>query len=296
MTDFKKPMLAATAKTIEDIKFPCLASPKLDGVRCISLDNVAYSRSMKLIPNKFIQAFFAEGYANDLDGELIIGEPTAPNVYNTTVSGVMKHDGEPDFRFYVFDDPTLDDSSFAQRLEEIRECLTGLDPRVIVHEQIQVRSAAQLAELEAKWVGMGYEGVITRSPGANYKQGRSTLREQGMVKLKRFQDSEAEIIGFEELMHNENATTVSEIGSTVRSSHREGLIPAGTLGAIYVRDISTGVDFKIGTGFDSMARDYFWRNRDNLTGKIVKYKFFPVGVKERPRHPVYLGLRSPEDM
>ena len=175
-------------------------------------------------------------------------------------------------------------------------CLTRQIPRVIVHEQVLVRTAAQLAELEAKWVGMGYEGVITRSPSARYKQGRSTLKEQGMIKLKRFQDSEAEIIGFEELMHNENVATVSEIGSTVRSSHNEGLIPAGTLGAIHVRDLQTKVDFKIGTGFDSMARDYFWRNRDNLTGKIVKYKFFPVGVKERPRHPVYLGLRSPEDM
>lgn len=35
---------------------------------------------------------------------------------------------------------------------------------------------------------------------------------------------------------------------------------------------------------------------DVPAGRIVKYKHFPVGAKEAPRHPVYLGLRDPPDL
>lgn len=35
---------------------------------------------------------------------------------------------------------------------------------------------------------------------------------------------------------------------------------------------------------------------DVPAGRIVNYKHFPVGAKEAPRHPVYLGLRDPLDL
>jgi DNA ligase-1 len=50
--------------------------------------------------------------------------------------------------------------------------------------------------------------------------------------------------------------------------------------------VNTGVEFNIGTGFT--AED---RAKKDWVGLIVKYKFFPIGVKDKPRHPVYLGLR-----
>ena len=56
----------------------------------------------------------------------------------------------------------------------------------------------------------------------------------------------------------------------------------------------TGVEFEIGTGFTAAEREALWLAPP--IGKIVKYKFFPVGVKDRPRHPVFLGFREAEDM
>ena len=39
------PMLAATVKSVADLRFPLLASPKLDGVRAYVKNGVVWSRS-----------------------------------------------------------------------------------------------------------------------------------------------------------------------------------------------------------------------------------------------------------
>jgi DNA ligase-1 len=56
-----------------------------------------------------------------------------------------------------------------------------------------------------------------------------------------------------------------------------------------VRDWKTGVEFHVGTGFTAADRALMWAKPP--IGETVKYKFFPVGVKDKPRHPVFLGFR-----
>jgi DNA ligase-1 len=36
--------------------------------------------------------------------------------------------------------------------------------------------------------------------------------------------------------------------------------------------------------------------RDQMIGKLVKYKFQEAGAKDLPRFPVFLGIRHPDDM
>ena len=50
-----KPMLAATVADRSKLRFPYLASPKLDGIRCLVLNGEVLSRSFKPIRNRFIQ-------------------------------------------------------------------------------------------------------------------------------------------------------------------------------------------------------------------------------------------------
>jgi DNA ligase-1 len=54
------------------------------------------------------------------------------------------------------------------------------------------------------------------------------------------------------------------------------------------------VEFQIGTGFTDLDKQQFWLS--DRRGMTVKYKYFPVGVKDKPRHPVYLGLRHKDDL
>lgn len=163
----------------------------------------------------------------------------------------------------------------------------------------------------AQWIGHGYEGAILRKPGSPYKHGRSTVKEGYLLKLKRFVDGEARVIGVTELMHNGNEATVNELGRTARSHSKAGMVPTGTMGTLIVRDVKTGVEFEIGTGFTAEERASFWpsvirvigKTNDNrdifdagpLTGRLAKYKHFLVGTKDKPRHPVFIGWRDRRD-
>ncbi|MCA8314715.1 ATP-dependent DNA ligase [Burkholderia multivorans] len=303
-----KPMLAATLTKPELIKFPVWASPKIDGIRCVIFDGAAYSRSLKPIPNPYVQevttlfARWLEGY----DGELVVGSPTDPNCMQNTTSGVMKKSGEPDFTFYVFD--RVADCSFDARqtiLEDDFKALYRLYPELDVRlvPQVLCASHADLDENEARWLAEGYEGMMIRSPDGKYKFGRSTEREGGLVKVKRFTDAEAIVIGFEEEMHNANEATRNATGRTERSTAQAGLVGKGTLGALRVVmpvdsrfPDSPSVVFSIGTGFTAAQRRDYWQDRESLVGRIVKFKHFDHGTVDAPRHPVFIGFRHPEDM
>lgn len=202
----------------------------------------------------------------------------------------MTIDGDADdVTFFTFDSCELE-GDFATRLRSLED----RPPRVIVLPQTLVTSADQLAEYEEVQLREGYEGVVLRSPTGPYKHGRSTLREQYLLKLKRFTDAEARIINFEELLQNANTATSDERGYTKRSSHQENLIPMGVLGAFVV---SMGaIEFNIGTGFTARERRDLWLHRDGLIGRWIKFKHFAQGGKDKPRHPVFLGFRDPRDM
>lgn len=291
-----KPMLAVAADFTK-IKYPVYASPKLDGIRCLIIDGVAKTRTLKDIPNIHIDAKLSQAAFNGLDGELIVGSPTSKTVYTDTVSQVMSYDKQPDFTFYVFDIHNVV-GGYGTRSEQLAEMINGLDYAAIkLHESVKIADEAALLAYEAKCVEAGYEGIIVRANlDAHYKFGRSTVNEGSLLKVKRFEDSEAEIIGFEEEMFNGNEAQTNELGRTKRSTAKAGLSGKGTLGAFLGRDVVSGVEFAIGTGLTALQRGLFWQRKEDYLGKLVKYKYFPVGVKVAPRHPVFLGFRDKADL
>jgi len=292
-----KPTLAVNADFAK-IQYPVYASPKLDGIRCSIVDGKALSRTLKPIPNKAIYEFLSDDEFTGLDGELIVGAAVASDVYNKTVSQVMAHDkGLDNVTFWVFDKHNSQ-GDFAFRNLSLRKFCSTLNSPLptLPLEQRWISDEDEMIGYEARCVGMGYEGIILRSPTAPYKFGRSTVKEGYLLKVKRFEDSEAEIIGFEEEMFNGNCAETNELGRTKRSTAKAGLSGKGTLGAFQVRDVGTGVVFSIGTGLTAEQRQQYWDDRDGILGGFVKYKYFPVGVKVAPRHPVFLGFRDARDM
>lgn len=292
-----KPMLAGEAD-VAKLAYPIYASPKLDGIRGVVKDAKLLTRSLKEVPNRHTFHHYSSSMLEGLDGELIIGDPTAEDCYRKTNSAVMSHTGEPEIDFYVFDMHDTDLGYF-DRFEMLVRTIPALQatfPRIKLLEQKLIKSADDLLEYEAKLLEEGHEGVIVRGLNSPYKYGRSTAREGYLLKLKQFKDAEAVIVGFDELMHNANEATKNELGQTERSTHAENLVPMDTLGALVVRDVTSQVEFKIGTGFTAEQRKLLWTRRHDLGDQVVKYKYFPIGILTAPRHPVFLGLRSPLDM
>lgn len=281
--------------------YPVLCQPKLDGIRAVIRGGVALSRSMKRIPNVFIQKYFEEmsGLCEGFDGELIVGDMLAKEAFQNTTSGVMSRFGEPDFVYYVFDKWDVPDypavareqiyRSEVERMSEVADGRIELVPTFTCHEPNEVK------ELMAKLLEDGAEGMILRHQQAPYKYGRSTVNEGSLLKWKQFVDEEGEVVGFEELMHNENEQFTSETGHSKRSAHQAGKVPGNMLGALVVRNPKYNDTLRVGSGFDVATRQEIWDNRPAYLGKVVKYKFFPIGMKDLPRHPIYLGFRHGDD-
>ena len=292
MSGIFKPMLASDAD-LSKLQFPLYASPKLDGVRASVVGGKLLTRALKEIPNRHVYQDLSFESLNGLDGELVIGSPSAEDAYRRTVSGVMSREGTPDYTYWVFDLHDHD-GAYTTRYENLKDCLKGSNPRIKVLSQTLLQTHDELLDYESRQIDWGYEGVILRRPDSPYKFGRATAREGYLLKLKRFEDSEAVVLSVEEEMFNGNEATLNELGRTKRSTAKAGLVPKGRMGKLHVRDLKSGVEFHLGTGFTDADKAWWWD--ENRAGLIVKYKFFPVGVKDLPRHPVYLGLRDPIDM
>ena len=291
-----KPMLLPReTPDLDSLNYPVYVTPKLDGIRCLISGGIALSRTLKPIPNKSIQAWaFAHAKVLEgMDGELIVGSPTSPTVYRDTNSFVMSHDKVGEFFFYHFDwwDNTTD--TFTDRYVDLMIESAPDNYRKVI--TVSTDDKDHLLKVEEMVLEKGYEGVIIRNPEGKYKYGRCTMKEANAFKLKRFEDAEAVIVGFEEEMHNGNEAETNELGRTKRSTSKAGLRGKGTLGS-FICKTDDGIEFNIGSGFDSTDRINFWANKDDLTGAIVKYKHFPIGVKDKPRHPIFLGFRDPIDM
>lgn len=290
-----RPLLAAktTDADLQKLKFPMLLSPKIDGIRALVVDGKLMSRSMKLIPNACTQTLFGYPELDGLDGELVVGNPWDKNLMQQTTSGVMSHGGFPNVKYYVFD--RWDDPyPFIDRWKSLDYFSDSANIVQVPH--VWVNGYEHLLELEADYLQQGYEGVMLRDPNGPYKQNRSTLREGILLKVKRFQDSEAVVLDYELLNRNLNEQTKDERGYSKRSTSQDGKVADDLIGSLLVRDCVSGIDFNIGSGFTDIQRRALYADRANLKGRIVKYKSFSIGVKEKPRFPIFLGFRSPLDM
>ena len=297
----KKPMLAVKISNIKALKYPLLASPKFDGIRALTISSQLVSRKFKPIPNSHIRKL-AKGLPDNLDGELILNDGTIAGAkFGETSSAVMGEDGEPNVRYLIFDyvkgaltKPAI------QRQKDLQDYIGAADAKgfLVYVAQTIINNEAELLDYEARCLANGFEGAMIRSMNGPYKEGRSTEAEGYLLKLKRFNDAEATIVGFEEKMHNENEKEEDAFGHAKRSQKKEGLVPAGTLGKFYVKGIVNfqEMEFEIGTGLDDALRLEIWKHKSKYLGKVVKYKYQKCGMKEKPRFPVFLGFRDEIDL
>lgn len=290
-----KPMLAGKVTDISKLKYPVYATPKIDGIRCLIHPELGpVSRKLKPIPNAHVRSCL-NILSSRLDGELLVN---GSKNFGETSGAIMRADGEPEFTYYVFDhffDPiipcTLD---YLSRVASLG--YDSLWPAwVSILRPERVNDEAELIALEERYLASGYEGVMLRAPTGPYKFGRSTEREGYLLKLKRFEDAEAVVIGFEEFQHNDNPLERDALGAAKRSAHKANQRAAGTLGALVCKR-PDGLEFRIGSGFTAEQRAEIWAERGNWSGAVVKYRFQPHGAKEAPRFPTFLGRRHPDDI
>lgn len=290
-----KPLLSCEIP-LDKVKFPIYISTKFDGIRALVIDSVVYSRSLKPIRNKHVQKLFGKPEYNGFDGELIVGDVYAKDVFQKTTSGVMSEDGTPDVTFHVFDLWSMSTFDYEYRQRELQDILLNSEEyEGVVYTMIhKCQTVEDLEFFLNHEKNVGGEGLIGRKPDGVYKYGRSTPKEQLSIKFKFFEQEEFEVVGFTERMHNTNEQKRDELGYAERSSAKDGLVPTNTLGSLVLK---YGDDtFNCGTGFSDALRYEIWSNQDKYLGKLASIRYMSVGVKDKPRIPSFIWFRHTEDI
>ncbi len=315
MIPFTKPMLAASLlkpndphtdesilEAMRGLRYPVLSSLKKDGIRAIRLDDLR-SRTLNLIPNISIRIRSMKlPYGFDM-------ELWAPHLsYDEVESIVMSesHERSDEIGFHVLDwclahDGLYQHSHYQSRCTKISTYLC--DTAFVRPQDIGWRvpkmcyAAEELFGFFQSVETLEGEGICFRTPDSPYKQGRSTLKEQYLVKLARFVRTECTIIGFEEQMHNGNSVKRNAVGKMDRSSCQSKLIGKGTLGA-FICKLESGIEVSVGTGvgLTDERRADIWLAREKYVGKQITIKHKPFGAKIKPRSPIFVGFRDSIDI
>jgi DNA ligase-1 len=231
-----KPLLAARVEehSLDELKFPVGVTNKIDGIRCLKIDGHAVSRTFKPIPNHHIRTLIEQMVPDGMDMEITMpGYPKG--TFQECTGNVMREDSVNDFKIWVIDYVTGSlDEPYSQRIQKALDYAKTYWINKGMHFQILypvvVHNKEELEEQEAQALSQGFEGIMVRDLLGRYKCGRSTFNDGILIKLKRFEDSEAVIREVEELYHNENAADKDAFGRTKRSTAQENLVAAGTLG------------------------------------------------------------------
>jgi DNA ligase 1 len=303
MSKFPKSMLASAVEDFSAIRFPKLASPKIDGIRATMHGGVLRTRSLKDVPNVHVQEKFKSlGQYDGLDGEMIVGDPWDVDVYDKTRRIVMASGNKPkaadvsEVRWYTFD--RQGPLPFQSRLAGV--FALNLRPDVIVVPHIVISNLEEMEVYEKAMLEKGFEGIMLRDPNGPYKHGRSSEKEGWLLKVKRYTDDEAKVISCYEEMGNNNEAYTNELGRTARSASKAGKTGNNTLGGFNVVGVTgpyKGVEFQVAvSSLTHDKRHDIWDARETQVDRILTYKWFKPGSEEKPRHPMFKGWRSAEDM
>lgn len=304
----KFPSESIPDERLQSIEYPVVVSPKLDGMRCLTDGKMAHTSALKPIKNLYVQKCLKGEDYEGLDGELIVGSPFAvdeeDDVFKRTSGPIRRASGQPDFKFYVFDDWRFLNENYGVRwVKQVTDYPEIHDiPFVVVIEQRLCHNAEEVIAAFREFEDMGYEGAIIRRLTAPYKEGRCSYREEFGFKKASWAYDEGVIEDAYEQEENQNEKTTNELGLSKRSSHQENKVGKGTLGGFVLRSKLWKDTFRCGTikGGTLIWRQEMWdkwiADPESIKGQIFKYKYKLVGCIDKPRQPIGIDFRDPDDM
>lgn len=310
-----KPQLAEDA-IIEQVRFPCIVQPKIDGVRALNLTGTLTGRSLDPFEGYGITDYFSKPQFKWLDGEMTLDDnpKSMERLCSLTTGAMGRFKGVTemaDLHWWVFDylpDPSL---RYLSRYNLLKMKVEELaHPRIHLVPMYEVHGPNDLQRFIAEFADQGYEGTIIRNPEAPYKQGRATKKGQELWRVKPWADAEILVTGITEGEINGNEAKKNTLGRTERSSAKAGMIPNGQVGSIQgtmladFHDPFTGkllfaknLPVTVGSGEMTIEEaTYYFQHQNKIVGHIVKFKHMTHGVKDKPRFPTYVSHRLRQDM
>jgi len=297
-----RPMLASneviTPESLDKIRYPVIASAKIDAWRSFNYQGEPRTRSGKTIRNVSTHVRLSRPELEGLDGELVCGSPTDPNAMQKAQSAFSTIAGQPDFKWYIFDDLSRGREHYWEWWLNVLIMRPNLPGFCSLVRQEYITTEQELATFVHETLAAGYEGVVIRDPDSPYKHGRSTRKQEWMLKIKEYTYEEALLVRLNERMENQNAAELDELGFTKRSGHKAGKVGAGTLGSLTLRRPQEVETFDVGCGhMDAAERQRIWNlGIEQLSPYVTFRHFATTGVVSKPRQGQFVAFRVAEDL
>ena len=255
------PMLAKSwDKEKRKVKFPCLAQPKLDGMRALWVDGKLISRKGKVIENMNHIVEALQGIDEILDGELYVhGEN-----FQTNMKYIKKYrEGKSErIKFCVYD-MVNENMFYEERKDSLNHILSHLSsPYLEEVITLTCPSLEHLKTIHTNNIGFGYEGTMIRWGNEGYKiDGRSSH----LLKYKDFIDVTAKIIDV--------------IPQNARPTH-----------GMFVCENEMGV-FKATPKMSHEEREELLTNKEDWIDQTAEIRYFEESEDGLPRFPICVGVR-----
>lgn len=261
------------------LKFPVLASEKLDGVFAfaISLDNECHILSRTGEEYTSLEHLKEPllALSKEIQCEVIIFEAYAKGVPQPTISGWCRDTKRQhmEVEAYIHDAMPLGEfagtgfaESYYVRAEYLRLHMVQNPYLHLVEQRHITNEKALFAMAESIWAAGG-EGVVARPEFAGYYPGK---RNQYMVKLKKGVSFDLKAVALEE--------------GTGKYK--------GCTGKLVCQD-RNGKKIKVGTGLSDEQRRTWWSpfGYDCIIGRIVQIDAMAVSTKGVLREPRFKGIR-----
>lgn len=221
------PMLAKTYEPNgsknkrNNIIFPCLVQPKLDGLRCVAYAGLAQSRTGSYFKtvNHILEALapFFKAHPNvALDGELY-----TMDIPFETLAGLIKKEkiSEKDrallsnVSYHIYDmiDRTNPSLVYSDRhaflCAHLASIVSATGSPIALVETEKTTNISEFRDKFSKYISNGYEGIMLRNCSGVY---RTNYRSDDLQKYKEFMEEEYVITGFKEGDGRDKGTVIWE--------------------------------------------------------------------------------------
>ncbi len=235
--------------------FPCLISPKLDGLRAIYRNGQFRTRNGKAIVGIDHILNRLRG-APVLDGELIVPGQT----FYTSSGNIRSYRDSPDALYYVFEVPYYNSNELQRRLHEAVKYMTT---HIHIVPHVPVYNKEEALKLYQEYRNEGLEGAILKPFFYSYQDKRS----YDWMKIKPKETIDLKIVSIYE---------------------GEGKYE-NNLGGVVVN--YNGVFVSVGSGFSDDQRIAIYTDPNSYIGKYIELDYHEVTPDGSLREPRFKKFR-----
>lgn len=285
---------------------------KYDGVRCIVEDGIVKGKSLLKIPNKNVQAMYGKEEFEGKEFEIIVtdanGNYDPINSCRHTTAFINMHNKKEHHKCILIDNYHLGEFPFEDRLANL-EMFAASNPQFQLPDYIIATTIEEVLHYEEGLLKNDQEGIVIRNPALTYKEGKSSP-EGEFLRIKRFISEEAIIMDVAPAWGPNPLPPPTELydldGDEVNYYHK---VPKAEIGKFFcklvknIRDpwskrliAKKGSSCVIATGNMPRAEKIrLWEERETIKGKMIKFRTFPKGSKDKPRFATYQCFVAPCD-